>query len=112
MVGIRHIVGVGITAAVLAASTGTALAGPFDVTRNGTFVESPPTQPIVLEQMRDTTAAPATATPVVVHITAASIGFHWGDAGIGAAAAIGIVALLVGVGLLLVQRHRDGINHT
>jgi uncharacterized iron-regulated membrane protein len=50
-----------------------------------------------------TPAAPASA-PI-----ASSSGFEWGDAGIGAAGMLGIIALITGVGLLAVRyRHGHG----
>ncbi len=48
----------------------------------------------------------------IVRVTASSGGFNWGDAGIGAAGGIAIVALLVGAGLTLTQhRQGGGIRH-
>ena len=42
-------------------------------------------------------------SPVVVEVR--RDGFHWGDAGVGAAAALAIVAIAAGVALVLRDRH-------
>jgi hypothetical protein len=43
-------------------------------------------------------------TPSTTAVT--SIGFSWGDAGIGAGAALGVVLLLAGLGATIVLRQR------
>jgi hypothetical protein len=42
--------------------------------------------------------------PVIVHVTDPSGGFHWGDAGIGAAGALGLILAATGGSLLLARR--------
>lgn len=101
----RRIAAVVCTAIALAAYAGPAFAGTMNLNGNGSYVESPPTH----GQVHYTTADHA-ATPTIVHVTASS-GFDWGDAAIGAAAGIAIVALLVGAGLTLTQHRHDGIRH-
>ncbi|MEA2198443.1 MAG: hypothetical protein QOJ25_2494, partial [Solirubrobacteraceae bacterium] len=49
-------------------------------------------------------------TPVVVRFIGAKDGFDWGDAGIGAAAAIGFAALAAAVVLAVTQRRRHLAN--
>ncbi len=44
--------------------------------------------------------------PVVVRVTAPNGGFDWGDAGIGAAGAVGLLLVALG-GALTVSRHRE-----
>ncbi len=98
----RRIFAVVSAVIALAASAGPALAGTFDVTGKGTYEQSPPTNAQALY-----TSSDQAATPTVVHVTEAS-GFDWGDAAIGAAGGIAIVALLVGGGVMLTQRRPGG----
>jgi hypothetical protein len=44
-------------------------------------------------------------------VTTASIGFSWGDAGIGAAATLGFVLLFVGLGVTVVRRRVRSVSH-
>jgi hypothetical protein len=50
-------------------------------------------------------ARPLPSTPTAITVTAPG-GFHWGDAGIGAAATLGIVLILAGLGLYLARSRR------
>jgi hypothetical protein len=56
--------------------------------------------------------ATAPAPTTVVRIVAATSGFHWGDAGIGAGAALGIVLVGTGGTLLLMRRRTDSHAQT
>src|ERR1700722_18675132 len=97
MITIRRVIA-GISVAIaLAVSTGTALAGTFDVTTNGTYVEHAPLA-VSLEQTRDA------VSPSIVRVTAGTNGFNWGDAAIGLAAGVAITALIAGSGLAVAQR--------
>ena len=51
---------------------------------------------------------PSSPAPVAV---SASTAFHWGDAGIGAAATLGIVLILAGLGVYLVRGRRRHPAH-
>lgn len=101
----RRIVVVVCSAIALAAGAGPAVAGTLDLNSNGSYVESPPTN----AQVQNTSGAQA-GTPTIVHV-AASNGFDWGDAAIGAAAGLAIAALLVGAGLTVTERRHGGIGH-
>ena len=105
MTTIRRVIAAMSIAIALTAFTGTALAGTFDVTTNGTYVEQPPTA-VDVEQYKD-----AIATPSVVRVTSASSGFNWGDAVIGAVAGIAITALILGSGLAVAQHRPSNIRH-
>jgi hypothetical protein len=54
--------------------------------------------------------AAATHAPAVVHVTAPSSGFHWGDAGVGAGGMLALI--LIGVGGLLTVARRRGHSVT
>jgi hypothetical protein len=45
-------------------------------------------------------------------VAAETDGFHWGDAGIGAAAAFGLLLLIGGLGALVIVRHPRSPRHT
>lgn len=105
MITIRRAIAAVTVAIALAATTGTALAGTFDVTTNGSYVTHPPTA-VAIEQTRD-----AEITPSVVRVTAQSSGFNWGDAVIGAVAGVAIAALLMGSGLAVMQHRPSHIHH-
>ncbi len=107
MISIRRTVAAAVVAVMLAGSCGTAFAGTFNVNRSGSMVEDAP----VSSTAPSVTGAQG-AGLTIVRVTAASGGFNWGDAGIGAAGGIAIVALLVGAGLTLTQhRQGGGIRH-
>ena len=98
----RRIVTVVCTVIALTATTaGSALAGQFNVNRNGSYVQVPPasTQPAL--------GSAGAVAPTIVRVTPAS-GFNWGDAGIGAAAGLAIAVLIAGSGVALTQRRTDG----
>ena len=101
MTTIRRIAILVSTVIVFAASTGTALAGEFNVNSHGSYVEVPPAS----AQTVGSSARPVEAT--IVHVTTVSGGFNWADAGIGAAGAIAIAILIVG-GVLVLTQHRPG----
>jgi hypothetical protein len=96
----RRIIIAAISAAVaLGITTCSALAAEFNVTSSGSYLQLHPHVAL---------GAASTArsiSPTIVHITTAGSGFHWGDAAIGAAAAVAIVILLIGCGLAVSQRH-------
>jgi hypothetical protein len=96
----RRIVAVVSMAVTLAVGVGSAWAGEFNVTKQGSEVLVPS------HVQRVATSAPSTQ-PTIVHVTTAG-GFNWGDAAIGAAAGIAIVILIVGGGLVLTQRGTGG----
>ena len=58
------------------------------------------------EQVPASSPASPLKTPEVVRFTGAKDGFDWGDAGIGAAAAIGFAALAAAAVLAVTQRRR------
>jgi hypothetical protein len=81
----------------LAASSSSALARPFDLNANGSYV------PAGSPSMQTQAAAPV-SQPTVVRVSAPANGFDWGDAGIGAAG--GVALTMVGVGGALVASGR------
>ena len=96
----RRIVAVVSMAVTLAVGTGSAWAGEFNVTKQGSEVRVPShVQPV-------STSAQSTQ-PTIVRVTTAA-GFNWGDAAIGAAAGVAIAILIVGGGLVLTQRGTGG----
>jgi hypothetical protein len=78
-----------------------AVAKPFDVNANGSFVLA--TSPSISSQPTKPTAAHATG-PTIVRITARDTGFDWGDAGIGAAGGLALSLIALGGGLAVSQR--------
>lgn len=95
----RRIVSVVSTVIALAASSGTALAAPFNENGKGSYVEVPPAQTVA--------ASGHAVQPTIVHVTTVAGGFNWGDAAIGAAAAVAIAILVIG-GVLVLTQHRPG----
>jgi hypothetical protein len=95
-----HRLTAGLAAALaLGAGAAPAMARPFDLNTNGSYVLVPPT------------ATPAQARPaepgpsaVIVHVAPGG-GFDWGDAGIGAAGGIALSVAGLGAGLAISQ-HR------
>jgi hypothetical protein len=61
-----------------------------------------PGPPTTVEASRDAVA------PTIVHVSATSSRFDWGDAAIGAGAGIAISALLLGGGIAVSQRRPAG----
>lgn len=96
----RRIAAIVATVVSLIASTGTALAGPFNLNTNGSYVRVPPASGHAI------TSSPR--APALVRVVAAGGGFNWGDAGIGAAAGLAIAMLVAGGGLALTERHAGG----
>jgi hypothetical protein len=100
MSNIRRIAAVIATVVSLIACTGTALAGPFNLNGNGSYVRVPP------ESGHAITSSPR--APTLVRVVAAGGGFNWGDAGIGAAAGLAIPMIVAGGGLALTERRAGG----
>jgi hypothetical protein len=96
----RRIAAVIITVVSLFACTGTALAGQFNLNGNGSYVRVPPASGPAITS--------PTQAPTLVRVVAASSGFNWGDAGIGAAAGLAIATLVAGGGLALTERRSGG----
>jgi hypothetical protein len=65
------------------------------------LVESPEVQ-----QMQQRVGGQISAIPTVVQVSAPSGGFHWGDAGIGAAGMLALFSIAAGSALLLTGRRR------
>jgi hypothetical protein len=65
-------------------------------------------QSIAEAQAMGVQSLPSSPAPVAV---SASTAFHWGDAGIGAAATLGIVLILAGLGVYLVRGRRRHPAH-
>ena len=101
MISIRRIFAAVSVAAVLAAGAGPAWAGEFNENGHGSYVEIPPTS------AQTYVSSGSSGQPTIVHVTTVSGGFNWGDAAIGAAAAIAIAILVVG-GYLVLTQHRPG----
>ncbi len=87
----RRIIAALSAAIVFAAGAGPAWAGEFNLNGSGSYVQVPPTTRVALEQSRH-----QGVSPTIVHVTAGSGGFDWGDAGIGAGAGIAISVLVLG----------------
>jgi hypothetical protein len=51
------------------------------------------------------------ASPASTEVTTSTSGFSWGDAGIGAAAMLGLVLLLVGIGVTIARRRVRTLRH-
>src|ERR1700761_4003026 len=96
-----HRLTAGIAVALaLGAGAAPAVARPFDLNANGSYVLVPPSG--TPAQARPAQTAPS---PVVVHIDRSS-GFDWGDAAIGAAGGVALSIVAVGGGLA-VSHGRD-----
>ncbi len=87
----------------VAASAAPAVARPFNVTANGSMV--PANSPNTASQANPSTGVHGTA-PTIVRFTARDGGFDWGDAGIGAAGALGLSALAIATGLAITSSRR------
>ena len=98
----RRIIALVSMVIVFGASVGSAVAGPFNVNKNGTYVQVPPTA--------GSQSTGAAVAPTIVRVTAGSAGFNWGDAAIGAGAIVAIVAVVLGGGLVVTE-HRHHIGH-
>lgn len=96
-----------VVAVALGAGAGTASARPFNLDANGSYVQVPPasTQPIG-------SSLQASTPPTILHVTAGTSGFDWGDTGIGAAGGLAISILGLGGGLAVSQRRARRIRHT
>ena len=97
----RRIMIVVSTVIALAASAGPALAGTFNENGKGSYIEVPPTS------AQTFVSSGSSGQPTIVHVTTVAGGFNWGDAAIGAAAAIAIAVLVIG-GVLVLTQHRPG----
>jgi hypothetical protein len=86
----------------LATSAGPALARPSDLNANGSYITSG--RPSMHSQPNRPTAALSTP-PATVHAITHDGGFDWGDAGIGAVAAVAMSMLGFGAALSLSHRH-------
>jgi hypothetical protein len=103
----RRIIAAISAATVLAAGAGPAWAGEFNVSKGGSYVQVPPNIPVALAH-----AQHRGVPPTIVHVTAGSSGFDWGDAGIGAGAGVAISLLVVGGGFAVSGRRAGGhIRH-
>jgi hypothetical protein len=76
--------------------------GPFTDSERK-LVESPEVQGMV-----DRVSSEIHATPAVVEVQAPSGGFHWGDAGIGAAGMLALFSIAGGAALLIAGRRCHG----
>ena len=83
---------------VAALAAPAAWAAPVDPVANGSY---PSVDPSLVEGTRAPTSTPATTS---------GDGFDWGDAGLGAAAMLGLTAMAAGSALAL--RHRPRRGHT
>ena len=61
-----------------------------------------------LAELEATSRAAAAGAAPVVHVVAVPDGFHWDDAGFGAAAAFGLVVLAAGTSVAVLYRRRAG----
>jgi hypothetical protein len=91
-------------ALALATGAGPALAGPFDLNSNGSYVPAAtgPAHALSPVAARSLTAG---TSPTIVRVTAPSRGFDWGDAGIGAAGGFALSMIAIG-GALVVSGQR------
>jgi hypothetical protein len=96
-----------VVAIALAAGAATASARPFDLNANGSYVLVPPAGTQTSSQ------SPQASTPAtILHVTAGTSGFDWGDAGIGAAGGLAISIVGLGGGLAASQRRARRMRHT
>lgn len=107
MITIRRVIAGVSVAITLAASTGTALAGTFDITANGTMVLNPPPAHRAVAGHRRGEAL----APIMVRVTSVKGGFNWGDAVIGLVAGVAIATLTMGSGLAVVQRRQNHMGY-
>jgi hypothetical protein len=107
----HRIIPAALAALALGASATPALAMPYRLDGGGSFAPAHTTAST--SPPRSATAggdflAPAAPPPVVraevVRVQAPKSGFDWGDAGIGAAGAVGLAALTGGGALVIAQR--------
>jgi hypothetical protein len=105
MTSIRRIVAVVAVVVIFGASAGSALAGQFNVSQGGTYVQIHPSvnQPAALKD--------GEALPTVLRVVGGWSVFAGGDAGRGAGAGVAIAVIVLGAGLGLSQRRAGGIRH-
>jgi hypothetical protein len=98
---ITHRISTGVALAlVLGTSATPAVARPFDLNANGSYV--PAGSASMLSQTAQPTQ-PVSTSPTIVRVTAGNSGFDWGDAGIGAAGGIALSMVSLGGALALSQ---------
>lgn len=92
----RFIAVLALTASLAAVAT-PAWAQPSNLNAHGSYVLVPPTP-------AGATSKDSNGQPAIIRITGRT-GFAWGDAGIGAAGGIALLAILIG-GVLTASQHR------
>jgi hypothetical protein len=84
------------------AGPGPALARPFDLNGNGSYV--PVTAHSAHARIPAAASGTAARSPTIVRVTAPGRGFDWGDAGIGAAGGVALAAIGLGGALVLSEQ--------
>ncbi|MGB9183937.1 MAG: hypothetical protein WCB67_07710 [Solirubrobacteraceae bacterium] len=95
-----------VVALAVGASAAPASARPFDLNSVGSYV------PAGSASMQAAAQLANPSSPTIVRIIAGNGGFHWDDAGIGAAGGLALSMVGLGGGLAVSQRRTRRAGHT